>query len=55
MAGDYELEHRIDAQDCRRLIFDKKLELHGKISPEWEDREREKIRLILKKNPYVDQ
>lgn len=55
MASDYELENRIEAQDCRRLIFDKKLELLGKISPEWEDREREKIRLILEKNPYVDQ
>ena len=54
MAMDYELAHRVESQDCRRLIFNKKLELLGKISPDWEDRERREITKTLIRSPYND-
>ena len=54
MATDYELDHRVESQDCRRLIFDKKLELLGKISSDWEDRERREIAKTLAVSPYDD-
>lgn len=54
MASDYELMNRIDTQDCRRLIFKRKLELLNKINHEWKDRGKVAIEAILKESPYID-
>lgn len=54
MATDYELENRVESQDCRRLIFDKKLDLLGKISSDWANREKKEITKTLVASPYDD-
>lgn len=54
MAIDYELENRLPSQDCRRIIFSKKLELLGKINPVWEALEKKNIEELLEGNPYDD-
>lgn len=55
MAIDYELDNRVTNQDCRRIIFDKKLELLGRLDNEWRKIESDKIRHILQDYPYSDQ
>ncbi|MDP1540269.1 MAG: Imm63 family immunity protein [Moraxellaceae bacterium] len=52
MAVDYELENRIEKQDCRRLIFDKEIELMGKIDAEWQQRKQKEISTILAEYPF---
>lgn len=54
MAMDYELEHRIDGQDCRRLIFEHQLDLMGKLNVQWKDKLQKKIHTILLEHPYND-
>ena len=55
LAIDYELSHRVDAKDCRRIIFSKQLELLTKLSQHWADRQAMELDGILKKYPFDDQ
>jgi hypothetical protein len=48
MAADYELHHRIEGQDSRRLLFTKHLELMGAIQPEWRKRLANKLGSLLR-------
>jgi hypothetical protein len=50
----YELENRIEGQDCRRIAFSRKQELLRAIKSEWEERVALDIREILKNNPFED-
>jgi hypothetical protein len=55
LATDYELAHRIETQDCRRIIFQKQVELLGHLSRQWADREAREHDLILRDHPLDDQ
>lgn len=54
MACDYELKHRIEDKDCRRIMFDKQEELFGNLSKAWQQKENEEHKTILKNNPFDD-
>ena len=54
MAFDYELRHRIPNQDCRRIAFEKRLELLDYIGSNYRKRGEIEVDQILKANPYHD-
>src|SRR4051812_35633639 len=39
LAYSYELAHRVETQDCRRLAFKRQVELLAQLSPSWGERE----------------
>lgn len=50
----YEAEHRIPNQDFRRIMFEKQLQYFEAISPEYAQRARSEIEIILNKAPFQD-
>jgi hypothetical protein len=54
LAVDYELAHRIQTQDCRRLGFQKQIELLSQISKQWAEREAAEHQHILRGQPFDD-
>lgn len=54
MACDYELKHRIESQDFRRILFAKQEELLGFLKPDWQTREHEHHKTILKSHSFRD-
>jgi hypothetical protein len=54
LACDYELAHRIETQDVRRIIFRHQLELLMRLKPEWGQREIERHKEILSRHPFDD-
>jgi len=54
MAAKYELHHRIQGQDSRRLLWKRQLELLRILSPEWAALRSSEIDDILQKHPYND-
>ena len=54
LARQYELEHRIENQSFRRILFAKQLELLGKIDREYVLKCEQEIEAILKISPYRD-
>lgn len=54
MGFKYEVQHRVENQDFRRVAFAKKIELLSSINPLWGERAKAKIAEILKKSPYND-
>ncbi|UPG94221.1 Imm63 family immunity protein [Luteibacter aegosomatissinici] len=54
MALSYELRHRIDGQDFRRIYFSRRIELMHAAHQGWGDRQRIEIEEILKTSPFVD-
>lgn len=54
MSCTYELEHRIEDKDCRRIMFDKQEELLGTLSDTWRQKENEEHKKILKNYPFDD-
>lgn len=48
MATDFELKNRIENQDCRILIFNKKEELLSVLNQAWSNKERIKHQELLK-------
>lgn len=54
MAFDYELQHRIADQDCRRIAFAKQIELLHTLSPGMAARRAQEITELLKRAPYND-
>jgi len=54
MACSYELKHRDEGRDCRRIIFAKELELMEKLGRDWHARSAARIAGILADHPYVD-
>lgn len=55
LAFAYELNNRIEDQDCRRIAFPKQVELLGLISPVLAARKDIEISEILRKVPYDDE
>jgi Immunity protein 63 len=53
-ASGYELMHRIETKDCRRLIFQRQVELLSQLSARWAEREAEEHRRILGEHPFDD-
>jgi len=54
LACEYELKHRIEDKDCRRIMFDKQEELLGILSDTWRQKESEEHKKILKNSPFDD-
>jgi hypothetical protein len=54
VASEYELTHRIEGQDFRRLLFQKEIELMGQLSANWSERKRREIEHILSDHPFDD-
>ena len=54
MACSYELKHRIEGKDCRRIIFAKQEELLGQLNETWRERRYARHQLFLKAAPYDD-
>jgi hypothetical protein len=54
LASVYELNHRIDGQDCRRQLLGKQIELLGQLSPAWAELQSEEHALILQEHPFDD-
>lgn len=54
LAFAYELAHRMETQDCRRLGFRRQVELLSAISPSWAERKGREHDRILKEHPFGD-
>lgn len=54
LASDYEVKHRRENQDFRRLLFSKQLELIRKISEQYYQKCNHQIKEILKISPFRD-
>ncbi|HSL44574.1 MAG TPA: Imm63 family immunity protein [Anaerolineales bacterium] len=55
LACQYELKHRIEGQDFRRLLFRYQEALLSMLSSEWAEREAREHERILQNYPYDDQ
>lgn len=54
LASTYESQHRVEGQSYRRLLFERELELLGRIKPEWVVKRRAEIARILRNHPFDD-
>lgn len=54
LAVEFELQHRIELQDCRRIIFDHQIQLFSKLSSAWAVRQTDEHRKILQAYPFDD-
>ncbi|MEM7552119.1 MAG: Imm63 family immunity protein [Bacteroidota bacterium] len=54
ISTEFELKHRDESRDCRRIIFSKQEELLDKINPKWKQRALKKHQEVLKQNPFDD-
>ena len=54
-AADYELRNRVRGRSFRRMLFEREVELFGRISQDWARRKRNQIEDILAKSPFDDQ
>ena len=54
LAVSYELAHRVETQDSRRVVFKREVELLTQLSPVWGERERTEHQCILSKHPFDD-
>lgn len=56
MASEFELSHRIEGQDFRRILFAKSLELFELAgNPKWVEMYKKEVANVLKKNPFSDE
>lgn len=54
LAFDYELVHRLSGQDCRRIAFQRQIELLAMLSERWAQQETLEHEKILQKHPFND-
>jgi hypothetical protein len=54
LAGIYELKHRVENQDSRRLMFKRQVELLSILSPKWGEMKAREHERILAQHPYDD-
>jgi hypothetical protein len=54
LALDYELKHRVERRDGRRIAFQQQIELLSALSPEWAKRRRLEHTQILRDRPFDD-
>ncbi len=50
----FELAHRVENQDHRRIMFQHQIELLSMLSPQWAEREVQEHERILEKHPFDD-
>ena len=50
----YELAHRVEGQDCRRIAFQHQIDLLSALSPDWAERESKRHNEILLQHPFDD-
>lgn len=50
----FELAHRVENQDHRRIMFQHQIELLSSLSPQWGEREAKEHERILKEHPFDD-
>lgn len=55
LACAYELAHRIEHQDVRRILFRRQVELLSLLSPHWGERESRNHEHILRNHPFDDE
>ena len=55
MASDFELHHRKEGEDCRRILFSKQEELLAQLDSSWRNRLRGYHFRVLKNHPFDDQ
>lgn len=54
LAFNYELAHRVERQDCRRIAFEHQIQLLSILSSQWADREAQRHAEILRTHPFDD-
>ncbi|WP_225758227.1 MULTISPECIES: Imm63 family immunity protein [unclassified Leclercia] len=54
IAYQYELDHRVEGRDGRRIAFPKFIEIMANMNPAWESEARVDIQKILAEAPYDD-
>ncbi|HYY56938.1 MAG TPA: Imm63 family immunity protein [Pyrinomonadaceae bacterium] len=54
LASKYELAHRIEHQDCRRILFRRQIELLSMLSPHWGERQARSHEQTLRQHPFDD-
>ena len=54
IAYQYELDHRVEGRDGRRIAFPKFVEIMANMNPDWESEARVDIQKILAEAPYDD-
>jgi len=54
LASEFEVNHRIENQDFRRMLFKREIELFTYISPVWGEIELKRVEEILQRAPYDD-
>lgn len=54
MAADFEVAHRRENEDFRRILFSKQIELLSQLSPEWALRMAEEHNRTLQDPPFRD-
>ena len=55
IASEYELDHRVENQDFRRILFDKQVELLSIIDASFAKKLEEEIKQILMIAPFLDE
>jgi hypothetical protein len=53
-AQTFELAHRVEGQDSRRLLFDRQITLMGRIASDWRQRLSWEVAEILVRTPFRD-
>jgi len=54
LAYDYELMHRQENEDPRRMMFSRLIHLLAVLSPEWAERQTQYVETILRQYPFDD-
>jgi len=54
LASKYELAHRVESQDFRRILFQHQAELLSELYPHWGEREAQHHKQILREHPFDD-
>jgi hypothetical protein len=55
IACDFEVNRRIAGQDSRRQLFDKNVELLGRLDQNWATRKELEYAEVLRNHPFVDE
>ena len=54
LASKFELQHRVDNKDSRRIMFERQEELLSQLNPAWGERRKREHEQILKHHPFDD-
>ena len=54
MASKFELDHRIDSKDNRRILFSRELQLMANLSQVWYEVKKNEIEATLRNSPFIE-